>query len=450
MPDLDQISRIVVVMMENRSFDHLLGYLSLPQFGRRVDGVRDTEEWRNKAASNYNGALFPPFALDDPYDLMKADPPHERSNIALQMGKALGETFPMNGFVWNYAGAQGSPFVQPGDTPPVMGYFMPEQVPVTAFLADNFAVCDRWFSSLPAGTQPNRLMAMAGCSKIEVNTFPLPSHNLVYSWLEARKVRWRVYHEGMPFFAMMPEWLPDILQERNFRPLTKLFDDVQNEPPDEFPQVVFIEPTYTDAPHLGLSTDDHAPSAVKGGQQFLLEAYRAMTLVPDLWSGTVMIITYDEHGGFFDHVTPPSVKTKAPLGINYPDFETLGVRVPGLVVSPFVKPGTVFSSVLDHTSILKFIAQKFGGGAPYSSEVAQRRVGSVFDVLNLEQPRDEIPVVQTLNDYMAKDPGKAGYLPDRPPPSTIAKGFKQALDTIRNHPAKPPGKFDDLLTNFPE
>jgi phospholipase C len=271
--DLNLIKTIVVVMMENRSFDHLLGYLSLPPFNwPNIDGLQSTQDWILKASSIYDGAAFPPFELTDPYDLMAADPPHERDNIAVQMGTEANGAFPLNGFVSNYTAAKGANPVKPGDKIPVMGYFTAEDVPVTDFFAQNYAVCDHWFSALPAGTQPNRLMSMSGFSKIAVNQFPLPDQYLVYDWLSDNKIRWRVYHEGMPFFAMMLRWIPDLLVEEHFRPLKQLYDDVLNEPPDEFPQVIFVEPMYTDAPHIGPSSDDHAPSAVKGGQQFLLEA----------------------------------------------------------------------------------------------------------------------------------------------------------------------------------
>lgn len=450
--DLDLIKTIVVVMMENRSFDHLMGYLSLPPYNlATIDGLRNDPNWADKISSVYRASKYPPYLLTDPYDLMAADPEHERDNIAVQMGQAANGIFPLTGFVANYATSKGAPAVNPGDPVPVMGYFTPPEVPVTHFFAENYAVCDHWFSSLPAGTQPNRLMSMSGFTNIDVNQFPLPDQYLVYDWLTDKGIRWRVYHESMPFFAMMPRWIPDILAETHFRPLEDLYDDVMNERPDEFPQVIFIEPTYTDAPHIGLSTDDHAPSPVKGGQQFLLEAYRAMTLNPDVWKGTVMIVNYDEHGGFFDHVSPPAQRTDPPPGANYAKgFDTLGIRVPGFVLSPFVRPQTVFNGTLDHTSVLKFIAQKFGNGVPYNNFVDQRSLGSVLDVLNLDTARADIPSAPPLIDYLEKQPATAGYTPGSLPPTTpISQGFKRALDIIRTHPMNTTGKFSDLTDAFP-
>jgi phospholipase C len=361
-------------MMENRSFDHLLGYLSLNQFGRPgIDGLKADPAWNAKVASVYNGTSFPPWHCSDPFSPVACDPPHERDPIKVQIGTQVNGTYPMNGFVTNYATVS---LVKPGDKPPVISYFAAEETPVTDFLASNFAVCDRWFSSLHAGTQPNRLMAMSGFSKIDVNTFPLPEQELVYDWLTKRKIPWRVYHECMPFFAMMPRWIPEVLSADHFQRFNRLDNDLMESLPGEFPNVVFMEPTYTDAPHIGPSSDEHAPTVSKAGQEFLLKVYKAFSSNTDIWAGTVMLITYDEHGGFFDHVPPVPLVTNPPPGASYDPFATTGVRVPALIVSPFVEKGTVFHCNLDHTSILKFIGQVFGGGS-YGTNEVDRRVSEV-------------------------------------------------------------------------
>lgn len=449
--DLSLVKTIVVVMMENRSFDNLLGYLSLgPHSRANVEGLGKTPDWEDKFASVYKGDRYRPFLLTDPYDPIDADPPHERDPIALQMGAPVDGVFPMNGFVTNYATAKGAKPPAPGSNPPVMGYFTAEQAPVTDFFARKFTICDHWFSALPAGTQPNRLMAMSGYSRIDVNQVPLPDQELVYDWLTRHGIRWRVYHEELPFYAMMPRWVLEMIGGKNFRPLDQLFGDVENEPPDEFPQVVFVEPAYTDAPHLGVSSDDHAPSAIRGGQEFLLEVYRSVTNDPDLWSGTVMIVTYDEHGGFFDHVSPPAIRTDPPPRASYArPFETLGVRVPAFVISPFAKPGAVFNGLLDHTSILKFIGQKFGPGGSYSDVVDRRPVGSVVDVLDASNTGSAAPVIESLDAYLAKQAGLAGFTPGTSPDSTIQHAFQDALDRIRGHTVKPGGKLGQLLDIFP-
>ncbi len=447
--DLNSVRTIVIVMMENRSFDNLLGYLSLPSSNWNVEGLGRIADWEDKFSSLYQGNKFPPFLLTDPYDAIDADPPHERDPIATQMGAPANGVFPMNGFVTNYANALGAKPIGPGSQSPVMGYFSADQAPVTQFLAENFAICDHWFSALPAGTQPNRLMAMSGLTMIDVNQVPLPDQELVYDWLTSKGVRWRVYHQGMPFFAMMTRWLPDILKEQHFRPFAQFFDDVQNEPTGELPQVIFLEPTYTDAPHIGIGYDDHAPSAIRGGQEFLLECYRGLTRVPDVWKNAVMILTYDEHGGFFDHVSPPAWRTDPPAGALWSrPFETLGVRVPGFVISPFVTAREVYPGILDHTSILKFLGQKFGNGS-YSALVDARPVGSVADVLNAPNAQRAAPAVPSLVPYLSRQPAHAGYLPGRQPETRIQQAFRDSLNNIRNHPDRKPGQYDDLLQAFP-
>jgi phospholipase C len=293
-------------------------------------------------------------------------------------------------------------------------------------------------------------VAMGGSSKIDVNTFPLPNQELVYDWLTNKGISWRVYHQGLPFFAMMPDWTLSIFDEEHFRKFDKLDNDLMEALPDELPKVLFMEPTYTDAPHVGPSSDDHAPTAIKAGQEFLLSVYKAFSSLPDVWAGTVMIITYDEHGGFFDHVSPPDLVTTAPNN-EYTAFQTLGVRVPALIVSPFVEKGTVFQGLLDHTSILKLIGQVFGGGL-YSADVDARKVGSVLDVLNVNNPdsNSQPPAVPSLDDYLARAVTPVGYTPGTPPPNEIGRSFKSALDKMRTQqPAATTAKFPDLVASFP-
>src|ERR1700736_1145740 len=383
---LSAIKTIVIVMLENRSFDHMLGYRCLDSFGgAKLDGLKADAEWNAQVANPLGSNRYPPWHWNDPFAKMPGDPPHERDNIALQLGAKTANGFALDGFVKNYAGVAGVT-VSADNPPAVRGYFTPPEVPMSHFLADNFLICDRWFSALPAGTQPNRLMAMSGFAKIEHNTsLLLPTQPLLYDWLTQRKIHWRVYHQGLPFFTMMPPWTLEALHDDDhFRRFTRIDDDLMEGLPDDLPQVFFFEPSYTDAPHEGISSDDHAPSAAKGGQEFLFNVYKAFaTLNPAIWSLMVSIVTYDEHGGFFDHVSPPSATTMPPPGSAYTNpFQSLGVRVPAFVISPFVKPGTVFSGDLDHTSILKFVAQVFGDGS-YNQYVDKRPVGSVSDLLAL-------------------------------------------------------------------
>jgi phospholipase C len=429
--EITKIQTIIVVMMENRSFDHMLGYLSLGKSGRKnVEGLKSGAAWNQRVASHHEGRSFLPWHSKDPFGQLAADPPHERTDIAKQLGVPTKGTYSMDGFVANYAAV--AP-VASTDRPAVMSYFTADEVPIADFFARNFAVCDHWFSSLPAGTQPNRLMAMSGTSRIDVNTHLLPNQHLVYDWLTEHQITWRVYHEGMPFFAMMPRWIPAILDTNHFRGFAELGPDILKAAPGEMPQVIFIEPGYTDAPHIGRSSDDHAPSGASAGQEFLMKVYNSISLDPILWSQSVMIITYDEHGGFFDHVSPMPLVTVPPAGVTYEPFETAGVRVPSFLVSPFVKPGSVFNGVLDHTSILKFLGERFGQKGRYSSDVDQRKVASVLDALDLNRESDDPPAAPELNDYVARGHKAVGFTPGTRPYNEIARSFQTALDLMHAH-----------------
>jgi phospholipase C len=201
----------------------------------------------------------------------------------------------------------------------------------------------------------------------------------------------------MPFFMLMKKWIPSILasgieKSSSFRPLKQLVVDVQSEDPATFPQVIFVEPKYTDAPPAGSGRDDHPPTSIAGGQAFLWEVYLALSSDPARWAKTAMVVTYDEHGGFFDHVQPLPVSTPPPSGASYTPFISTGVRVPTMIVSPMVPAGGVFSNPFDHTSILKFLGEKWNGGQ-YTPEVDNRAgVGSLSEVFAQPLARTDIPL----------------------------------------------------------
>lgn len=444
--DLSKIRNIVVVMAENRSFDHMLGYLSLPPSNRNdVDGLRDAPDWVAHFTNYDQGEAYAPFLGENPYTMPnKFDPPHERPDVAGNLGPLQNNTYPMNGFVSSIpASVSDDPVLRRL----VMSYFSLAHAPMNEFFAQNYAICDRWFSSLPAGTQPNRLMSMSGYSLIDVNHDILPEHHLVYDWLSEHDVSWRVYHQGVPFFIMMPKWLPEILRNDRFRSLSNLEGDLISTPPDKFPQVIFVEPTYQDAPHLGWSTDAHAPSGISNGQEFLMVVYNAVSNSRAFWRGALMIVDYDEHGGFFDHVSPPMIPTAVPACASYNTlFASLGVRIPNYVISPFVQAGSVHHTLLDHTSVLKLIGEKFGTNGSYSTLVDARPVESLSSVLNFDVPMADPPSPPALNDYLAKR-GPAPVGATVPTQNTkLQIGFQKAVSNLKqqgadaSHP-----KFGKLL-----
>jgi phospholipase C len=155
----------------------------------------------------------------------------------------------------------------------------------------------------------------------------LPDQPIVYDWLLDRGVKWRVYAAGLPFFALMPR-LSTLLLTSHFRRLEELPKDLVNERPDDRPQVIFIEPDYSDCPvHFQSPCDNHPPLAMAPGEVFLAQVYKWLSSDAKQWARTVFIVTYDEHGGFFDHVPPLEVKYRNPNGVA---FDTTGPRVPVL------------------------------------------------------------------------------------------------------------------------
>jgi phospholipase C len=194
-----------------------------------------------------------------------------------------------------------------------------------------------------------------------------------------------VYLGGYSFFFMqMPRVLSlyegDVQEQKLFRPIDRLIEDFQN---GDLPQVVFIEPLYQDDFRRGsaAATDDHSPASLYGGQRLLKIVYEALS-TRAAWNNLVAFITYDEHGSFFDHVRPPAIATAPPSQALYTDgFKTLGVRVPGIVVSPFVRTASLCEEILDHTSILKFLGEKFDAGR-YTDLVDNRAVESASAALD--------------------------------------------------------------------
>lgn len=392
---LDEIETIVLVMLENRSFDNVLGHLSHPRFGGRddVDGLRDPES-THLYDNFYESRVYKPFpATDGPF---RHDLPHDRATIAQQLDVVNGQAT-MGGFVRSYVERTRSRVKRP----PPMGFLKPKGAPISGFLAAEHTVCDRWFSPLPTGTQPNRAMAFTGSSLLEDNvTGLIPHEEMVFDWLEERGVRWRVYHHGISFFLLfgMFGWLTG----DRFRSIRELARDVLDEPADRAPQVIVIEPEYEDSPtHLGfLPNDNHPPLPLAPGEALLHSVYTALTRSPARWRRTLLVVTYDEHGGFFDHVEPPEIRLDPPPGAKFEaPFLRAGVRVPALVASPFAPRGGVCSARLDHTSLLQLLAERFAGGPDrYSPAVTERRhqgIESLSRVLTLDAPRSDVPAPPT-------------------------------------------------------
>jgi phospholipase C len=390
-PLTDRVSTVVLVMLENRSFDHMLGHLTYEGLVPDVDGLgQDLSMYENP----YKGTGYRPFEmLPEP---LSSDLPHEWDQVATQLAaSAVTQQFAMNGFVAAYAAFTSTEPVQRADP---MGFFTSANVPITSFLARHFCTCDHWYCPLPTSTQPNRTMAFCGSSEI-FDTPPtarlIPCDDILFDWLQRAGIRWRVYHDGLSFFALYPHAWPYVLGE-NFRDFENYFHDMQVEPIDAGPQVIIVEPSYNDGPHIGPDhpNDNHPPLAIGWGEDFLRRVYQAATVNPERWRKTVLIYYYDEHGGFHDHEPPPLIDYQTQGNPSH-TFGSLGPRIPGIVVSPLVNSGSVCHALFDHTSVLQLLAELFTPGRPYSDEVEQRRQQGIRSLSNVlgDTPRADIPKV---------------------------------------------------------
>ncbi len=373
---LGDIDHIVVLMLENRSFDHMLGYLSLPvDAGGRgrieVDGLRGPGQNFN----SYQGRPVPIHHLAETQFKGEAeDPDHSGHSVDEQLANHG------SGFVENFARISRARAAQLGVPVPnpdlVMGYYDGDDLPVYDHLASEYCVVDRWFSSVPGATWPNRLYAVTGRaagSRDDVSPpiYALPSfvryldeHSVTWGWysfdpatLRAIDPKYRLsWHSHFSFvdsrkLSTAERAIGELTNEdRSF------LDDVAN---GELPAVSWIDPQFKDLRVLGPdSNDDHPPSDVLAGQDLVLTIYHALSSSPS-WDKTLLVIAYDEHGGFYDHVDPPAAVDDSP------DFQRLGVRVPAFIVSPLAPRGASSKQLLgedvhfDHTSIIKTILTRF-------------------------------------------------------------------------------------------
>ena len=243
-----------------------------------------------------------------------------------------------------------------------MAYHTAAQLPVYDYLAANFCVCDHWFCSVPGETMPNRCYAVAGTSggRLEALKPPRP-YNLKsfcrqLDAVKPKAVPWVWFsHDYVPMLwiidpkyaaGSIPRYFDksDVLGHASF---------VERAAKGQLPAVSWIDPNFVDLTFGPAgSNDDHPPSDLHAGQKLALALFDAVVQGP-LWEKTMVIVTYDEHGGFYDHVPPPACEDDSP------QLRSLGPRVPAFVISPWVGAGSVSSTVYDHTSIIKTILARF-------------------------------------------------------------------------------------------
>ena len=442
MASLSAIEHVVVLMLENRSLDHMLGYLytangNVSPSGDPFEGLSGDES--NLDAAGNAVTVFPISPTTANAYLMPGADPGEgylatnQQLFGTDTDPASGVTPAMSGFISDYAYTLGWEATTPGwsivagtTANDIMGCYTPEALPVLSGLARGFAVCDHWYGSAPTETLPNRAFAAAGTSQghmdDKTSTFTAPT---IFAAMSAQSIDWAIYGYDAA-------------------PLTQqTFTDITNAPADQFgvfstftaaaaagtlSSYAFLEPSWG-----ATGNSQHPNYNVALGEQLIHDVYYALRDGP-AWAQTLLIITYDEHGGCYDHVPPPwgAIPPDNSAGEYGFDFTRFGPRVPTVLVSPLIQAGTVFrvpegSTPFDHTSILKTLENRWGLPALTARDAA---APDVSGVLTLDSARTDDPLAGVTVPSPSETP------PGADQPSHLEEVLADLIS--RQHPAGTP------------
>jgi phospholipase C len=405
---MKKIEHVFVLMLENHSFDNMFAMSGIP--GIIAATTANSNVWDNTTYNVYSGAPAS----------MPTDPGHEFPDTLEQLA-GVGASYPPggpyppvnnSGFAANYAVPNNERRPPPPtDVGKIMACFdTPKQLPVLNYLATNYALCDQWFSSIPGPTWPNRFFVhgassngldrmptiaeLAWWSTFEGFSYPNGS---IYDLLNANGIRWRLYqdHNG-PLegsFAQVAT-ISGISQVFDVYDFAQFGSDLQGDYPYAY---TFIEPNY------GVVTDDsyesgssqHPMDGVWGGEMLIHNLYVLLRNSP-LWDKSLLIITYDEHGGFYDHfapgpITPPDDGSSGWYNESGFTFDLAGVRVPTVVVSPWIPAGKVDHTVYDHSSVLATLENRFFQPPIPSLTQRDANAQNLLGLLTLTSPRTDCP-----------------------------------------------------------
>jgi len=340
---LKALKHIVVLMMENRSFDHMLGGLKVPGINGLTGNESNPDTKGNKVkvsqSAKFQGQL-------------EADPDHHFPGVDMQIyGGQTGDNrvANMQGFVLDY-------FTQTNDvnkSHAIMNYFKPDDLPILTNLATEFAFFNTWFASIPGPTICNRAFAHYGTSfgQVGMDFFYLldPILSIYERMIKGGHTSKLYYYNQASSTMEVVNLLKN--QPQLFGTFEQFIADCKS---GVLPEYSFIEPCYSD--QIGddggaiIASDQHPDHDVREGERFMATVYDAIRINPDLWQSTILLIVYDEHGGIYDHVVPPDCTpggyTAKPdaTGTGRPfSFDRLGVRVPAVLISPWIPRGTIVS-----------------------------------------------------------------------------------------------------------
>jgi phospholipase C len=339
-PSMPEIKHVVVLMMENHSFDNLLGMLPYRVKGRQtVDGLTVKKGKVTNSNPDVNGHKVFATAATSP----------------CQEDKEPSQSWDASHESWNAGRNDG--FVKASGSV-AMEFWDDTHLPFTYSLAQHFPIGQRYFCSVLAQTYPNRRFLFTGTASGTIatnnDTFSIPAANgTIFDRLDAHKISWAVYYQDLPSYLIVPG-AATAPRAANQRVYSRFLPDVAA---GKLPAVTFLDPNYT-------TTSEENPQDIQVGEEFVAQVVHALMHAPT-WKNTALFLTYDEHGGYYDHVPPPkAIKPDSIAPILGPydvpgAYDRYGFRVPTIVVSPWAKPAYASNVVQDHTSILAFMEQKW-------------------------------------------------------------------------------------------
>jgi len=398
-----QIQHVFVLMLENRSFDHMLGFSALTGTDASTGASTKINGLSGIESNTFNGQTFS--VSQGAPDRMPADPGHEFSNVLLQLC-GEGASYPRcgaypainnSGYVASYVGSGG------GSGPGVlMNCYSPTQLPVLHALAAEFVVCDNWHASMPGPTWPNRMFVHAASSS-----------GLDHSPSIAEIAEWEAlagfsFKNGTIFEALQKKGVTRRLYGGDDFPMVSALKGIRLDDIRHYSQFagdirqatypfsyVFIEPSYDVANDYRNGTSQHPLADVNRGEALIKATYEAIR-GSAFWESSLLIITSDEHGGFYDHAIPPDAVAPGDTGLdsshnkNGFTFEKYGPRVPTLVISPLISRNLIDHRLYDHASVPATLEALFGLNPLTKRDAAANRLTSL---LALAAPRQDAPTV---------------------------------------------------------
>jgi phospholipase C len=386
----DPIKHVVLLLLENRSFDQMLG--SFKTIRPDLEGIDPNLPPRTNHDNEGNEFKQVPTESQQ----MPVDPRHEKNHVLAQLANDNA------GFVQDFVDYYGATAGN-DDRQLIMSYYPQMFLPALHRMARDFTICDHWFSSVPGPTWPNRFFALSGTASGRVDMPDGPGHldldNLffrqdqttLFDRLNDAGRSWKIYFYDFPSSLILTHQrhAANLLK---YHKIDKFFQDTAHLKPADFPDFALIEPKYSGQDQ----NDDHPPHNIMKGEKLIADVYNALRSNEELWKETLLVILFDEHGGFFDHVSPPAAVPPDEHQEEY-TFDRLGVRVPAVLVSPWVGK-RVEQTQFDHTSLLKYLINKWSLGSLGERTAAANSVGIA---ISEQHPRtDTLPFVRISTSFI--------------------------------------------------